>query len=130
MCVTGEVGYPCNNMGHNGTATFSEVDVAKLEEIHDKSTQAQERLLQQKREMEKANTARKGHACSKYRDSANQDVLLVTGGVGDDGALSSTEISEDQGVIWRTVQSAVLPSARYSIQAVTYNNRLFLLGMF
>ena len=80
--------------------------------------------------MTELNTARKGHACSKYRDSANQDVLLVTGGVGDDGALSSTEISEDQGVIWRTVQSAVLPSARYLIQAVTYNNRLFILGMF
>ena len=74
------------------------------------------------------NTARKNHACGHYRDTGGQDVLLVTGGYGIGGGLSSTEISEDQGVLWRIVESAALPSARWGIRAATYNNRLFVFG--
>ena len=72
------------------------------------------------------NTARRIHACGHYRDTGGQDVLLVTGGFASGEGLSSTEISEDQGVLWRIVESAALPSASWRIRAVTYNNRLFL----
>ena len=74
------------------------------------------------------NTARRRHACGSYRNAGNQDVLLVTGGWGDGGVLSSTEISEDQGVMWTTLQSA-LPKARDRMKAVTYNNRLLIFGI-
>ena len=74
------------------------------------------------------NTARRRHACGHYRDTGGQDVLLVTGGFASGEGLSSTEISEDQGALWRIVESAALPSARWRMRAVTYNNRLFLFG--
>ena len=75
------------------------------------------------------NTARRSHACSKYRDGAGHHVLLVTGGYGASGSLSSTEISEDQGVVWNTIESAALPNAKSLIRAVTYNNRLLVFGI-
>ena len=80
-------------------------------------------------ELPPLNTARMNHACGKYRDDGGQDVLLVTGGQGFEGALRSTEIYEDQGFVWKLVQTASLSWARYGLAAVTYNNRLFLLGI-
>ena len=81
-------------------------------------------------DLPRLNEARRSHACGKYRDAGGQDVLLVTGGYGNGGSgiLSSTEISEDQGVLWRIVESAALPSARWGMRAVAYNNRLFMFG--
>ena len=80
-------------------------------------------------DLPRLNTARRGHACSKYRDVGGQDVLLVTGGYGNGVFLSSTEIIEDQGVVWTFLQSASLPSARYFLRAATFNNRLLLFGI-
>merc|ERR1711971_1070805 len=78
-------------------------------------------------------TPRWQHACGVYRDADNQQVLLVTGGMGLGSwnpALSSTEVmtwgTGDVETFWR--ESSQLPAARIALRATTVNDIIYLTG--
>ena len=54
---------------------------------------------------------------------------MVSGGLGNLGLLSSTEMSFDLGTSWSEVTSAALPSPRQGLRAASSQNRIFFFGM-
>merc|ERR1712004_350079 len=75
------------------------------------------------RQLEGLNQGRRIHACGVYQAAGSQ-MLLVTGGfgaTGDEGYLSSTEISvygTGLGLSWSTVEGGHLPESRGAMRGV------------
>jgi len=69
---------------------------------------------------------RRYHACTKYFNSDNEIVFLVTGGYDSAGSFSSTEILVENDLSWKLVGN--LPLSMDGIVAATWENIVFATG--
>ena len=55
-------------------------------------------------------------------------MLLVTGGIGTDGKLNSTEVYYPSAGEWKELPGAVLPRLMYGVRVATLDNKVLLFG--